>query len=474
MKVTRRDLIRNTFGIVSGGLVPSLARSQSFFPGIPNVGVKADSGPNRTESAVGALMPWADVLWAVTYVSSRGYKSGSGTGLYAIDDRLNLQQRHVSNGVYANRLVHKESNQVIIGPYVIDMAGNIRIIKDLLNERLTATMTHLTDPANRVYFQTMEGLFYEVDLNTLKPRLLYDLVKEFHITKQPHFKGGCTGQGRVVVANNTYTAWNENEGQLAEWDGKKWNIVSHKPHMEVAARGNMGNAVFATGWDEASALFHVLIDGRWRTHRLPKASHTFDQFWQTEWTRIREVETERFLMDCHGMFYELSPMIFENAVWGVRPICTHLRVIPDFCSFRGLFVMAGNETTPNGDANPVGGQPQSGIWFGKTDDLWQFGKPKGWGGVWRNTMVKAKQPSDPFLMTGFDKKVLHLKHGGGAAARISIEVDFLGYGPWEKYETIALVPNDYKFHVFPDGFSAHWVRLRSDADCKMTAEFIYT
>jgi hypothetical protein len=45
--------------------------------------------------------------------------------------------------------------------------------------------------------------------------------------------------------------------------------------------------------------------------------------------------------------------------------------------------------TPNADNNPVGGQPQSGIWFGKTDDLWRFGKPQGWGGVWRSTAVKA-------------------------------------------------------------------------------------
>jgi len=320
----------------------------------------------------------------------------------------------------------------------------------------------------------MEGNFYEVDVSTLKARLLYDLVKEFNIRKPPHFKGGCTGQGRVVVANNTFTAWNEEEGQLAEWDGKSWNILSRKPHMEAAARTNMGNAVFATGWDEASALFHALIDGKWRRHRLPKASHTFDQYWQTEWTRIREVETERFLMDCHGMFYELSPMIFEGAVWGVRPVSTHLRIIPDFCSFRGLLALAGNETTPNNDANPVGGQPQSGIWFGKTDDLWQFGRPKGWGGVWRNAAVRAGEPSDPFLMTGFEHKVLHLKQHSGPAAKVSIEVDFLGHGGWEKYETIALGAGQYRHHVFPTGFSAHWVRLTADASVALTAEFIYT
>jgi hypothetical protein len=60
------------------------------------------------------------------------------------------------------------------------------------------------------------------------------------------------------------------------------------------------------------------------------------------------------------------------------------------------------------DNNVVTGQSQSGLWFGKTDDLWSFGKPQGWGGVWRQNNVSANVPSDPYLMTGFDKKVLHL------------------------------------------------------------------
>ncbi|MCO5217448.1 MAG: hypothetical protein M9909_01225 [Thermomicrobiales bacterium] len=39
----------------------------------------------------------------------------------------------------------------------------------------------------------------------------------------------------------------------------------------------------------------------------------------TEWPRIREVETERFLMDAHFMFYELAPLAYEGKIWGVRP-----------------------------------------------------------------------------------------------------------------------------------------------------------
>ncbi len=102
--------------------------------------------------------------------------------------------------------------------------------------------------------------------------------------------------------------------------------------------------------------------------------------WQTEWMRIREVETEHYLRDIQGMFYELQPVAFENRIWGVKPVCQHLRIIPDYCAFRGLLALGGNQTSPNNDNNAVAGQPQAGLRFGKTDDLWAWGKPAGWGG----------------------------------------------------------------------------------------------
>lgn len=459
--MTRRSLLASL-------LYPAAASAQKYLPGIPNLGVKADSGPARSECGVGALMPWADALWAVTY-NSHTSKTGRGLGLYRIDEDLNIQLVHRSNGTYANRYLHTQSNQAIIGPYVIDLRGNFRVIDSLLNDRLTATMTHLTDPANRVYMLSMEGILYEMDVSTLKTSRLADLNQLFSI-ERPHFKGGCTAQGRVVVANNGFYQFGDQKAGLFEWDGKQWNALSRKPHMDCAARNNLGSVLFCSGWDESSALLWALIKGQWRRYRLPKASHTFDHAWQTEWTRIREVETERFLLDLHGMFYELQPVAFEDAIWGLNPICSHLRIIPDYCSFRGLFVMAGNQNTPNGDNNPLGGQPQSGIWFGKTDDLWSFGKPKGWGGPWRASPVKAGQPSDPFLLTGFDKKILHLKTDRSVSIRL--EIDFLGTGAWELYETIQV--SGYRYHLFPSGFSVHWIRLLPQADCTATAEFFFT
>ncbi len=55
---------------------------------------------------------------------------------------------------------------------------------------------------------------------------------------------------------------------------------------------------------------------------------------------------------------------------------------------------------------------------------------------------------------------------------VKIEIDFLGDGSWELYEKITV--NGYARHIFPSGFSAHWVRLTSNVSCLASAELMYT
>ena len=184
--------------------------------------------------------------------------------------------------------------------------------------------------------------------------------------------------------------------------------------------------------------------------------------------RIREVQTERYLMDAFGLFYELPSMVYGGRVWGVRPVASHLRIVPDFCYWRGLLVLAGDQ------ADNASGQPQSGLWFGGVDDLWSWGKPAGWGGVWRATDVAAGEVSDPFLMTGFDRKVIHLVNDGKAPATVEIEVDPLGDGVFRTYRSIDVPPGGYVHHEFPDGFAAHWLRLRALRAGTLTAEIVYS
>jgi hypothetical protein len=98
----------------------------------------------------------------------------------------------------------------------------------------------------------------------------------------------------------------------------------------------------------------------------------------------------------------------------------------------------------------------------------KMGKPTGWGGVWWKKDVKAGETSEPFLMTGFDHKVVHLKQASNEPVTFTIEVDFLGDGSWEPYQKIEVPAGGYVHHEFPAGFSAHWVRVRVDRDSDAT------
>lgn len=452
----------------------------------PHLAVKAGHLPARTETGIGALMPWADRLWFVTYVAHKS-ASGSGTGLFSIDDDLQLT-RHPESvvGTYANRMIHKQTNQLVIGPHAIDIEGSVRTFSQLVDIRITATAQHLTDPENLVYMLGMEGELCEANVRTMEARQIADLGRELNTVERGqagysvmHMKGAYSAHGRLVVANNTYDGEDHlgtaAHGRLAEWDGTAWTVLDTAQYNEVTgAVSGIGQAIFATGQDRASAILRVFVDGHWDVYRLPKATHTQDHTFTTEWPRIREVESERWLMDVCGMFYELPAMQYAGKVWGVRPICSHLRIIGDFCSWNGLLVMAGDQTTPIGDTNACVGQPQANLWLGKTDDLWQWGKPRGWGGPWYRTPVAADVPSDPFLMTGFEHKCLHLSHDHQSKVMFTIEVDFHGDGEWHVYDEVETAGQGYAGYCFPAGFSAHWVRVTASRSCTASAQLHYT
>lgn len=444
----------------------------------PHMTVMAPGVGSDSETGIGALIPWADRLWAIGYVA---HIKGSGIGLYEVGEDMSFRRHPASvAGTFANRLVHWESQQVFIGPHAIDARGNVRTIEALKKHRLAATARHLVDPANRVYFLTMEGLLFDVHVKSLEAKQVVNLVKELGITNgQPHFKAAHTAQGRLVVANNTYEEpeflGKRDAGRLAEWDGDEWHILERNPFIEVSGKQNprvgqrYGNTLYAVGWDNASVILRVLHEGKWTRYRLPFGSHSWDHTWNTEWMRIREVQTERYLMDAFGLFYELPAIVYGGHVWGIRPISTHLRVCPDFVHWRGLLVLAGDQTD-----NAVG-QPQSGFWFGHVDALSQFGKPRGWGAVWRDQAVRRDETSDPFLMTGFDKKSLHVDvaPAGEPPPAFTLEIDFLGNGAWREFTKIHVPASRYTHYEFPDAFSAHWVRLKANAACKVTAQFFY-
>ena len=46
---------------------------------LPSLHVKADLVPRRSEAGIGALMPWADRLWIITYPSTGTAAQGPGS-----------------------------------------------------------------------------------------------------------------------------------------------------------------------------------------------------------------------------------------------------------------------------------------------------------------------------------------------------------------------------------------------------------
>ncbi len=382
-----------------------------------------------TEAGIGAVVPWAGRLWYLSYVA---HIQGKGVGLYEIGTDLSIARRPESVvGTHAGRMIHRESNQLVIGPYVIDAEGNVRVIEALTRERITAVARHLTDPQHKVYVQAMEGKLYEVDLLSLETTLLCNAARELGIGQglpadrpygaATHFKGAYTAQGRLVVANNTYDGFDQQHGygggRLAEWDGHRWKTIRQTAYCEVTTAAGVkatpgdSAALFAVGWDRGSVILSVLHRGKWHHYRLPKGSQSHDHAWCTEWPRIRRVDPGRLMLDMHGLFYLLDPAFAPGNTGSLRPLAGHLRITPDFCRWGDRLVLAGDETSSIHHRHRTGGQPQSNLWFGTLDQIDRWGEPAGWGAVWYEQTVEPGQPSDPFLIAGFHNRTLFVFHG---------------------------------------------------------------
>lgn len=170
----------------------------------------------ESECGTGAVVPWADRLWVITYGPHLPY--GSTDKLYEITPDLKQIVRSESiGGTPANRMVHEESGQLFIGPYAISKTGDVRAIPyETMPGRHTGNARHLTDPGRKIYYGTMEEGFYEVDVNTLDVKALY---VDGNVTRPPgepldtklllgaHGKGLYSGQGVMVYTNNGESGW---------------------------------------------------------------------------------------------------------------------------------------------------------------------------------------------------------------------------------------------------------------------------
>ena len=467
---------------------------------------------NHGECGTGAVVPWAGRLWAITYAPHEPF--GSTDKLYSITPDLQ-QTIHPESigGTPANRMIHRPSGQLFIGPYAIDETGKVRAISsDKMPGRHTASAQHLTDPAGKIYYATMEEGFYEVDVESLSVKTLFT---DIHVANGKrygyaphggrllpghHGKGAYSGQGRLIYSNNGEKSAaaqrrpDITSGVLAEWDGESdaWTIVRRNQFTEVTGPGGIYGSdnpaedpIWAVGWDHKSVLLGVRTkDLGWSFYRLPKGSHSYDgaHGWNTEWPRIRDIGEDKLLMTMHGLFWSFPRAFSPAASVDLSPRSAYLKVVGDFCRWGDRVVFGCDDTaateflnTRRAKGRIAGpGQSHSNLWFVDPEKIDRLGPALGRGGVWIDEAVASGQRSDPFLFAGFDHRGLHLAHNTLEPVTLSLEVDRKGNGQWTLLKTLTVDANGYHYEAFNEEERGAWVRVVPEQNCEgLTAFFHY-
>lgn len=453
------------------------------------------------ECGTGAVVPWADRLWVVTYAPHR--PTGSSDKLYEITPDLRQMIRPESiGGTPANRMIHEESQQLFIGPYVISRTGDVRAIPySAMFGRPTGNARHLFDPAGKVYCASMEEALYEIDVHTLAVTELWadEAKKTGRHSQLPgyHGKGLATGNGRLIYTNNGEHGKEAQvnpavpSGVLAEWDGTSdaWVVIDRNQYTEVTTpdgiRGNLHpetNPVWAMGWDHRSLLLMCLSEGKWTRYRMVKSSHSYDgaHGWNTEWPRIREIGEDALLMTMHGAFWKFPPEFRPGRTQGIRQRSSYLKVVGDFCRWGDYVVLGCDDSAKNEFLNkrkakgdlPGPAQSQSNLRFLHPEELDGMGPVGGRGAVWLNDPVTAGTPSEPMHAGGFNQCILFLQHDLQEPCEFQIETDTTGSGRFQSVTKIPVPPGTGIWQEIALTPSTEWLRVVSQQNCaSATASF---
>lgn len=444
------------------------------------VGVTSKSTGAMTEAGVGALLPWADRLWFTVYPAENAESDDLGLFSIGLDERRPRLDAE-TNACDTGRILHRATAKAIVGRHIISSAGVVTAITGFnAADRVTAYCMHPLAPTTKVLALTMSSnataqpaRIYEVTMATGAAVSVTDATTGLGLGNAEHFKSmwsaGTGADARVYVANNKPAATSLAAINPNTW---AWTAVSgttaDSSWIEVggAYMEEDGAHVFATGLDLKSALLRVFSPDPAIASvlfRLPIATWNHRHRFQQEWMRIRQVSTERLVMDLHGTFYDLSPFLHDGttlASGGVPrllPLSRHFGTFPDYTPWDGGLVLAQNLSSPHKDQFPNAGQPQGGLLFTDQEFLHRGMKPTGRGHWWKQETVVSGVESPKMLMRGYDRCTVHLSNGTSSPVDVTIKVYEGKNG--NTYSTVTVPANGYQHVEFPDAYSADWVTV---------------
>ena len=484
-------------------LVPAHAENRSFSGVLPDLA----SFNGENECGIGAVVPWTGSLYWITYAPHR--PRGSDDRLHRLDaDGRHFVFAQSVGGTPANRMIHRESRQLLIGPYLIDEAGTVRVLTpERMPGRLTGNARHLFEPERKVYYATMEEGLYSVDVFTLEVEELFpdgndrgDVAGA--LLPGAHGKGLFSSQGVLIYANNGESGPEAlrrpdvPSGVLAEWDGVgDWTTVHRGQFTDIAGPGDLhgdrmrgaaddgapNDPIWSIGFDHRSLILRLREAGSWHEFRLPKTSHCYDgaHGWNTEWPRIRALREPgedpsnscgrfpKWAMTMHGAFWEFPATFRVGHTRGVRPLASYLRVVGDFCQLGDQLVFGCddaaraeflNRRASKGElAGPR--QSQSNLWFVDENRFQRLGPALLRGAIWVAEPVPAEQWSTPMLLPDVAWRSLHLAHEGESSVRFGVQVDREGDGRWQELCTLSVERSAW---LDLSRVAAAWLRVAVD------------
>ena len=453
------------------------------------------------ECGTGAVVPWAGSLWVITY--GPHCPAGSSDKLYQITpEKKQIIREESVGGTHADRMIHRESQQLFIGTYLVNKDGKVRTVPiHTMPGRLTGAARHLSEPKNKIYVTDMEEALYELDVNTLMTRTLIrddhnvahfrGLFKKLGVEPPKgwneaeisdlfgyHGKGTCSGFGKVFYANNGWYCEEAMKnpaipsGALAWWSleyPRRWHLIRPNQFTEITTPDGIygnehpeTNPIWAMGWDAKSVILSVTTNGTdWVDYRLPKGSHSYDgaHGWNTEWPRIRGIGDKHvWLATMHGTFWKFPIAFRPGQARGVRPRSNYLKVVGDFCEWNGKVVLGCDDSAKNEFMNKrsVKGvikgpaKSHSNLRFIDEDGLDRMGPPIGNAVVWSREDISQNAVSAPYLFAGYDYKWVWVSEG-----EFAIEVDADGAGIWNPAGIVKVGGNDLS------GVKGEWIRFRA-------------